>query len=59
VHFFSKNIIEIVIEDFARNGSQVVPLSSIPLQFIAFVQTNTVYCCKHLFNFNITTFNTE
>ncbi len=35
--------IEISIEDYDANGKQ---LSSIPLQFIAFVQSNTAFCCK-------------
>ena len=37
--------IEIIIEDYALNMSNS-PLSSVPLQFIVFVQANTIYCCK-------------
>jgi hypothetical protein len=37
--------IEVRIEDYALNVSNK-PLSSVPLQFIVFVQANTIYCCK-------------
>ena len=43
--------IEIVLEDFDKFSS-TVPLSSIPLQFIAFVQANTAQCCKLFLNFS-------
>ena len=41
--------IEIIIEDYALSVSNS-PLSSVPLQFIVFVQANTIYCCKWDFN---------
>jgi hypothetical protein len=37
--------IEISIEDYAPSMSNI-PLSSVPLQFIVFVQANTSFCCE-------------
>ena len=41
--------IEIIIEDYARQASNS-PLSSVPVQFIVFVQANSIYCRKWDFN---------
>ena len=45
--------LEVVLEDYARGASSGTPLSSVPLQFIAYVLEDTSFCCKCFVCFNL------
>ena len=51
--YFDPNLVgyyafEIILEDFASSQS-IIPLSSVPLQIIANVLSNTLFCCSYIF----------
>ena len=51
--YFNPNLVgyyafEIILEDFASSQS-IIPLSSVPLQFIANVFSNPLLCCSYIF----------